>query len=561
MTDPILAARTAVEDAQRSALLKNQAAGSKRHKPKPLVGPIRYNLEAFGVAILGAVLLKWFCLEAFQIPTSSMQPTLMGSNEAGIYDRLLVDKLSPAVRDPQRWDVTVFGYPLQQNQNYVKRLVGLPGETLYIGGGNLYRVTMNGGERTYEPLRKPDRIQEGLWKELYPARQLLHPGQKALGGALYATPTNAWTEGAEPGSLTVDLEPVQGRVYKLQFKDSEDGGCVDRVWDGYPNSTAAAIREKAGKALCEIVPDARIRARITAEQNVDELALEVEVRRPKEPLVTYALLIQQGSAMLQARRGAETPIESPSFVFELPMGKAIDVGFAHVDDELIAWRDGEVAQRLDVAAIACREGCELPTPVGASGDHSAAPGLRLKGKGKVRIDDLRIDRDLHYTKRGFPYAQDLIEIPADHYFMMGDNTLQSIDSRGWTSIDVGVLEDGTVVPPEAAKARAQDGARVLRGNKRPMSALMPPDRDETPVVIGSQDAMAMIDEFGEIHALKASARVDEDGLHIKAAPGAESQAEWQPPEAWHGFVRREHIRGRALVIFWRWPFPRFSPIR
>ena len=56
-----------------------------------------------------------------------MQPTLMGSSEAGIYDRLLVDKLTPAIREPQRWDVTVFGYPLQQNQNYVKRLVGLPG--------------------------------------------------------------------------------------------------------------------------------------------------------------------------------------------------------------------------------------------------------------------------------------------------------------------------------------------------------------------------------------------------------------------------------------------------
>ena len=48
---------------------------SKTKKP-PTMGPIRTNLEAFGVAILAAVLLKWFCLEAYQIPTSSMQPTL-----------------------------------------------------------------------------------------------------------------------------------------------------------------------------------------------------------------------------------------------------------------------------------------------------------------------------------------------------------------------------------------------------------------------------------------------------------------------------------------------------
>ncbi|MFN6196297.1 MAG: S26 family signal peptidase, partial [Planctomycetota bacterium] len=67
-------------------------------KKKALMGPVRVNLEAFGVAILVAVLLKWFCIEAFQIPTSSMQPTLMGSNEAAVYDRILVDKILPLVR-------------------------------------------------------------------------------------------------------------------------------------------------------------------------------------------------------------------------------------------------------------------------------------------------------------------------------------------------------------------------------------------------------------------------------------------------------------------------------
>ena len=109
-----------------TAALSQPAAGKR--KKLVTMGPVRTNLEAFGVAILGAVLLKWFCLEAFQIPTSSMQPTLMGSSEASVYDRLLVDKLTPAIREPKRFDVTVFGYPLQKNQNYVKRLVGLPGE-------------------------------------------------------------------------------------------------------------------------------------------------------------------------------------------------------------------------------------------------------------------------------------------------------------------------------------------------------------------------------------------------------------------------------------------------
>ena len=94
MSDESQQARQAVERAEAETI-----AISGKQKKTPAVGPIRYNLEAFGVAILGAVLLKWFCIEAFAIPTSSMQPTLMGSFEAGIYDRLLVNKLDPVVRE------------------------------------------------------------------------------------------------------------------------------------------------------------------------------------------------------------------------------------------------------------------------------------------------------------------------------------------------------------------------------------------------------------------------------------------------------------------------------
>ena len=143
----------------------------KKAKKPILVGPIRHNLEAFGVAILAAVLLKWFCVEAYQIPTSSMQPTLMGSNEAGVYDRILVNKLIQTFREPQRWDITVFKYPLQKNQNYVKRIVGMPNDRLSILGGNVYQVEGDGAGAKYTPLRKPDDLQAAMWKNVYPLRR------------------------------------------------------------------------------------------------------------------------------------------------------------------------------------------------------------------------------------------------------------------------------------------------------------------------------------------------------------------------------------------------------
>ena len=145
----------------------------KKAKKPILVGPIRHNLEAFGVAILAAVLLKWFCIEAYQIPTSSMQPTLMGSNEAKVYDRILVNKLIQTIREPQRWDITVFKYPLQKNQNYVKRIVGMPSEELLIRHGDLW--TRPDADSEWTVLRRPSPVEEETWKLLPP----LESGPKA----------------------------------------------------------------------------------------------------------------------------------------------------------------------------------------------------------------------------------------------------------------------------------------------------------------------------------------------------------------------------------------------
>jgi signal peptidase I len=80
--------------------------------------------------------IRVFLLEAFSIPTSSMEGTLL------VGDFLLVNKVLygaevpgtdwrlPALREPERGDVVVFQPPHDPNRNYVKRVVGLPGDTL-----------------------------------------------------------------------------------------------------------------------------------------------------------------------------------------------------------------------------------------------------------------------------------------------------------------------------------------------------------------------------------------------------------------------------------------------
>lgn len=110
-------------------------------------------IKVFPAAVLLFLVLRTFLVEAYTIPTASMERTLL------VGDFLLVSKLAygadvpftsarlPGVRAPRRGDVVVFEYPVDPSKNYVKRLVGLPGDTIAMQGGVLIR----NGARLAEP--------------------------------------------------------------------------------------------------------------------------------------------------------------------------------------------------------------------------------------------------------------------------------------------------------------------------------------------------------------------------------------------------------------------------
>ncbi len=89
-------------------------------------------------AILVAFIVKTFLVQAFKIPSPSMVPTLMEG------DRVLVNKLSYDLHDVHRGDVIVFDRPkaLQGGANdpkdLIKRVIGLPGDTVQTKGGKVY---------------------------------------------------------------------------------------------------------------------------------------------------------------------------------------------------------------------------------------------------------------------------------------------------------------------------------------------------------------------------------------------------------------------------------------
>jgi len=101
---------------------------------------IKEYLEAFAYAFVIAMVIRTFIVQAFKIPTGSMEPTLHGASRGG--DRILVNKFVYYFRGPERGDIVVFSTKniegLDKDKDYIKRLVGLPGDTVEIRKGRLY---------------------------------------------------------------------------------------------------------------------------------------------------------------------------------------------------------------------------------------------------------------------------------------------------------------------------------------------------------------------------------------------------------------------------------------
>lgn len=88
-------------------------------------------IESLAIAVILAVVIRLFVFQPFYIPSGSMEPTLMTN------DRIIVSKVGYRIHEPARGDVIVFRYPRNERQVFVKRLIGLPGDTVELKDSRL----------------------------------------------------------------------------------------------------------------------------------------------------------------------------------------------------------------------------------------------------------------------------------------------------------------------------------------------------------------------------------------------------------------------------------------
>lgn len=266
---------------EASAGSGNSSSADKAKRPhNPYV--VRETIESIIVAFILAFLFRAFVAEAFVIPTGSMAPTLMGAHKdtvcehcGALYqstassefdnenrnsltdvvavastcamcratnafdlagqanhatfsgDRILVSKFDYLFRDPKRWDVLVFKYPADARMNYIKRLVGLPGEFLHIEGGDVY--TRLDPKEPWQLARKPPDKALAMMQVVsdtdHQPRDLVARGWPSMWQALPQPKDGAWKIEQSADNWSATLAGTSERqwlrhYYKIYDKDA-----------------------------------------------------------------------------------------------------------------------------------------------------------------------------------------------------------------------------------------------------------------------------------------------------------------------------------------------------
>lgn len=443
-------------------------------------------LEVAAASLALALVLKLFVVEVYQIPSGSMQPTLLGDPAAGRHDRIVADKTVTLARGPRRWEVTILRHPLDERRLYVKRVVGLPGETVEILGGDVWIdgvLAVKTGPARETLLRdvapaEPDGLDLARWFAA-------DPGVVVEG-------TRATVAGPGRAGLTlrrsVRDEPLHGH--------DPAWGLADRV----PARHAVADLELS----CTVTPGPDARALVLGFDD-DEGLLEVVVP------------VRGGDARPAVRPPPRpgqplSPVDLPALdPAPLERGRPQRVRAGSIDRRLTVSIDGRPWLTWDDAAAG-------PRP-----DQPRRALVHLDLLGGGTLEALQLRRDTFYLASSRPAAGQprRWRVPPEQYFLLGDNTQDSHDSRSWAVLEL-TLADG----------------RVLVGHDFPAPpGPVPDDANPRP---GPDGALLFTDVHGDTHVLEAGRlppweRRPAPFVHRRYLLGKPSAVVW-PPDRW-GLVR------------------------
>jgi signal peptidase I len=438
--------------------------------PPPPTHPRRLSIfrqatEFLALLVTGILIARTFAAEAYIVPTGSMAPTLLGMHRAylcpnchfrfalgidedgrggravcpncgqieekgaswveGSGDRLLVHKFLFDLRAPQRWEAAVFQNPADPAQAYVKRIVGLPGESVRIRGGDVY-IDGRIARKTIEQQRALRILVYD--NDFVPADSDRYPRWtfRLDGPAFGPNGASGWrTEGPR------------------LIHGPSGGAGADRIdwahyrhWQADRNSYGPIRDFTAYNGLD-----------LPGENRVEDLAVEADVE-VEEGVTAFAVRLVSGND----RFTVTIPTGGAGGVEVRHNGRPVDVrptGTAPPPDRLpaaatgIRRRNRVEASLVDRRLMVLVDGSMLFEPLDFESTttgpiRTLSPvSLGVKGQGHAVLSGVRIYRDVYYTdalvnapRRPFG-VDEPYQLGPDEYFVLGDNSPVSNDSRFW----------------------------------------------------------------------------------------------------------------------------------
>jgi signal peptidase I len=350
-------------------------------------------------------------------------------------DRILVHKWPYVIGGPlgpKRWDVIVFRNPANPAENYIKRLVGLPGETVEVIDGDVYIRPADASE--FHIARKTPAAQSTLWfvvfdQDYLPADAVRAGQSPAWVAERAADHRTAGWHGMETRTIRYEAPDDQPRA--LVFAPAASRHYLEDVY-GYNQGSAGSY---AG--------DARLVAELTADSGEGWLRWELT----RDGRLFAVQLDHDGRVALMTRApdADDETILSTARIRPIADGRPRVIEFGHLDYRVYVKVNGRVL-------LATSDEQYRPQLDELRRTQRVAP-LRLRmvaANLSLSLRGLRVDRDVYYaysarnTLRA--YAGDPFELGDDEYFVLGDNSPNSADSREWCRVGPHLqraLEEGT----------------------------------------------------------------------------------------------------------------------
>lgn len=466
-------------------------------------GGVKDTIEQILVAFILAFIFRAFVVEAFVIPTGSMATTLMGAHlrftcpdcgytftvnytspnsddtkvpsnagqlMAPVYcpncgyrmdrrqttnppvyygDRILVLKYLYLFEHPHRWDVVVFKAPEEPwkyhyTQNYIKRLVGKPGETLMILDGDIYVRKPN--QKQYVVQTKPPDAQNALWRLVY------DNDHRPRG-----------LDRGEMPSFVLPWKPISGSGWKLNgidrgrtFKFTGDKGTLG--FNPSADPTAQNISDylaydqpnpsrRPGEGFPNFfeTPVSDLDLRATYQRTSGSGALELRLTKRADTFI--ARLTPTSATLLREVNGKRTQIGSPTSISSGSRPVRVELSNAdyrvtlRIDDRIVAQTTAaEYAPNIPELLNEYHQETH-PPQYPADRFKPPIPTIQIAGDSlHCTVSHLSLWRDVYYYNYNGTSQQDSIRTatpdhPAvlgpDQYFVCGDNSLVSLDARYW----------------------------------------------------------------------------------------------------------------------------------